>query len=49
MCSKCIFYTVNCQVQKSCIRYLPFSSLRFGQFCDFRPKVGFSTSRSKRF
>ncbi|MFS7942634.1 hypothetical protein Hanom_Chr06g00490641 [Helianthus anomalus] len=28
---------------------MPFSSLRFGQFCDFRPKVCFSASRSKRF
>ncbi|MFS7923239.1 hypothetical protein Hanom_Chr03g00258321 [Helianthus anomalus] len=27
---------------------MPFSSLRFGQFCDFRPKVCFSTSGSKR-
>ncbi|MFS8012042.1 hypothetical protein Hanom_Chr14g01316061 [Helianthus anomalus] len=28
---------------------MPFSSLRFGQFCDFRPKVCFSVSGSKRF
>ncbi|MFS7983617.1 hypothetical protein Hanom_Chr11g00976611 [Helianthus anomalus] len=28
---------------------MPFSSMRFGQFCDFRPKVYFSASRSKRF
>ncbi|MFS7957600.1 hypothetical protein Hanom_Chr07g00668241 [Helianthus anomalus] len=28
---------------------MPFSSLRFGQFCDFRPKVYFSASGSKRF
>ncbi|MFS8009552.1 hypothetical protein Hanom_Chr14g01286271 [Helianthus anomalus] len=28
---------------------LPFSSLRFGQFCDFHPKVCFSASGSKRF
>ncbi|MFS7930853.1 hypothetical protein Hanom_Chr04g00349121 [Helianthus anomalus] len=28
---------------------MPFSSLRFGQFCDFRPKVYFSASESKRF
>ncbi|KAJ0856471.1 hypothetical protein HanRHA438_Chr13g0578811 [Helianthus annuus] len=28
---------------------MPFSSLRFGYFCDFRPKVWFSTSGSKRF
>ncbi|MFS7958079.1 hypothetical protein Hanom_Chr07g00673971 [Helianthus anomalus] len=28
---------------------MPFSSLRFGQFCDFRPKVCFSASGSKRF
>ncbi|MFS8011549.1 hypothetical protein Hanom_Chr14g01310421 [Helianthus anomalus] len=28
---------------------MPFSSLRFDQFCDFRPKVCFFTSRSKRF
>ncbi|KAJ0600729.1 hypothetical protein HanIR_Chr03g0120481 [Helianthus annuus] len=28
---------------------MPFSSLRFDQFCDFRPKVCFSTSGSKRF
>ncbi|KAF5762808.1 hypothetical protein HanXRQr2_Chr15g0673051 [Helianthus annuus] len=27
---------------------MPFSSLRFGQFCDFRPKVCFFASRSKR-
>ncbi|MFS7956612.1 hypothetical protein Hanom_Chr07g00656631 [Helianthus anomalus] len=27
---------------------MPFSSLRFGQFCDFRPKVCFSASESKR-
>ncbi|MFS7943675.1 putative tryptophan--tRNA ligase [Helianthus anomalus] len=26
-----------------------FSSLRYGQFCDFRPKVCFSASGSKRF
>ncbi|MFS8016529.1 hypothetical protein Hanom_Chr15g01369701 [Helianthus anomalus] len=28
---------------------MPFSSLRFGQFCDFRPNVCFSASGSKRF
>ncbi|MFS8002014.1 hypothetical protein Hanom_Chr13g01197111 [Helianthus anomalus] len=28
---------------------MSFSSLRFGQFCDFRPKVCFSASGSKRF
>ncbi|MFS7902523.1 hypothetical protein Hanom_Chr01g00012291 [Helianthus anomalus] len=28
---------------------MPFSSLRFGQFCDFRPKVCFFVSGSKRF
>ncbi|MFS8031507.1 hypothetical protein Hanom_Chr17g01546671 [Helianthus anomalus] len=28
---------------------MPFSSMRFGQFCDFRPKVCFSASGSKRF
>ncbi|KAJ0873637.1 hypothetical protein HanPSC8_Chr11g0454791 [Helianthus annuus] len=28
---------------------MPFSSLRFGQFCDFRPKVCFSASGFKRF
>ncbi|KAJ0798510.1 putative peroxisome membrane protein, Pex16 [Helianthus annuus] len=28
---------------------IPFSSLRFGQFCDFRPKVCFSAFGSKRF
>ncbi|MFS7991032.1 hypothetical protein Hanom_Chr12g01066031 [Helianthus anomalus] len=28
---------------------MPFSSLRFGQLCDFRPKVCFSASGSKRF
>ncbi|MFS7970591.1 hypothetical protein Hanom_Chr09g00822741 [Helianthus anomalus] len=28
---------------------MPFSSLRFGQFCDFRPKFCSSTSGSKRF
>ncbi|MFS7909798.1 hypothetical protein Hanom_Chr02g00100011 [Helianthus anomalus] len=28
---------------------MPFSSLRFGYFCDFRPKVCFSASGSKRF
>ncbi|MFS8032014.1 hypothetical protein Hanom_Chr17g01552641 [Helianthus anomalus] len=28
---------------------MPFSSLRFGYFCDFHPKVCFSASRSKRF
>ncbi|MFS7889755.1 hypothetical protein Hanom_Chr00s000005g01610761 [Helianthus anomalus] len=27
---------------------MPFSSLRFDQFCDFRPKVCFSASGSKR-
>ncbi|MFS7956277.1 hypothetical protein Hanom_Chr07g00652691 [Helianthus anomalus] len=26
---------------------MPFS--RFGQFCNFRPKICFSASRSKRF
>ncbi|MFS7988190.1 hypothetical protein Hanom_Chr11g01031761 [Helianthus anomalus] len=30
-------------------RQMPFSSMRFGQFCDFRPKVCFSASGSKRF
>ncbi|MFS7956229.1 hypothetical protein Hanom_Chr07g00652111 [Helianthus anomalus] len=28
---------------------MPFSSLRFGQICDFRPNVCFSASGSKRF
>ncbi|MFS8030215.1 hypothetical protein Hanom_Chr17g01531431 [Helianthus anomalus] len=28
---------------------MPFSSLRFDHFCDFRPKVCFSASGSKRF
>ncbi|MFS7971199.1 hypothetical protein Hanom_Chr09g00829911 [Helianthus anomalus] len=28
---------------------MPFSSLRIGQFCDFRPNVCFSSSGSKRF
>ncbi|KAJ0906297.1 hypothetical protein HanPSC8_Chr07g0303921 [Helianthus annuus] len=28
---------------------MSFLSLRFGQFCDFRPKVCFSASESKRF
>ncbi|MFS7994817.1 hypothetical protein Hanom_Chr12g01110571 [Helianthus anomalus] len=28
---------------------MPFSSLRFGQFCDFSPKVCFFASGSKRF
>ncbi|MFS7928228.1 hypothetical protein Hanom_Chr04g00318321 [Helianthus anomalus] len=28
---------------------MPFSSLRFGQFCDFRPNVCFSAFGSKRF
>ncbi|MFS8000153.1 hypothetical protein Hanom_Chr12g01175011 [Helianthus anomalus] len=28
---------------------MSFSSLRFGQFCDFRPKVCFPASGSKRF
>ncbi|MFS7943994.1 hypothetical protein Hanom_Chr06g00506771 [Helianthus anomalus] len=28
---------------------MPFSSLRFSQFCDFRPKVCFSASEFKRF
>ncbi|MFS7907325.1 hypothetical protein Hanom_Chr01g00069921 [Helianthus anomalus] len=28
---------------------MSFSPLRFGQFCDFCPKVCFSTSGSKRF
>ncbi|MFS7982625.1 hypothetical protein Hanom_Chr10g00965051 [Helianthus anomalus] len=27
----------------------PFLSLRFGQFCDFHPKVCFFASGSKRF
>ncbi|MFS7909905.1 hypothetical protein Hanom_Chr02g00100081 [Helianthus anomalus] len=27
---------------------MPFSSLRFGYFCDFRPKVCFSASGSIR-
>ncbi|MFS7979164.1 hypothetical protein Hanom_Chr10g00924181 [Helianthus anomalus] len=27
---------------------MPFSSLRFGQFCDFHPIVCFSASGSKR-
>ncbi|MFS8023201.1 hypothetical protein Hanom_Chr16g01448701 [Helianthus anomalus] len=30
-------------------RKMSFSSLRFGQFCDFRPKVYYSASGSKRF
>ncbi|MFS8016868.1 hypothetical protein Hanom_Chr15g01373561 [Helianthus anomalus] len=28
---------------------MPFLSLRLGQFCNFHPKVCFSTFRSKRF
>ncbi|MFS7907326.1 hypothetical protein Hanom_Chr01g00069931 [Helianthus anomalus] len=28
---------------------MPFSSLRLDYFCDFRPKVCFSTYGSKRF
>ncbi|KAJ0946374.1 hypothetical protein HanRHA438_Chr01g0003271 [Helianthus annuus] len=28
---------------------MPFRSVRFDQFCEFRPKVCFSTSGSKRF
>ncbi|MFS7991444.1 hypothetical protein Hanom_Chr12g01070831 [Helianthus anomalus] len=28
---------------------MPFSSLRFGKLCDFRPKVCFSASGFKRF
>ncbi|MFS7907254.1 hypothetical protein Hanom_Chr01g00069101 [Helianthus anomalus] len=28
---------------------MPISSLRFGHFCEFRPKVCFSASGSKRF
>ncbi|KAJ0624134.1 hypothetical protein HanIR_Chr01g0039891 [Helianthus annuus] len=28
---------------------MPFSSLRLGQFCDFRSKVCFLASGSKRF
>ncbi|MFS7899409.1 hypothetical protein Hanom_Chr08g00699841 [Helianthus anomalus] len=28
---------------------MSFSSLRFGHFCDFSPKVGFFASGSKRF
>ncbi|MFS7963577.1 hypothetical protein Hanom_Chr08g00739931 [Helianthus anomalus] len=28
---------------------MPFSSLRFGQFCNFCPKVCYSVSGSKRF
>ncbi|MFS7918600.1 hypothetical protein Hanom_Chr03g00203061 [Helianthus anomalus] len=28
---------------------MPFSSMRFGRFCGFRPKVCFSTSGYKRF
>ncbi|MFS7920761.1 hypothetical protein Hanom_Chr03g00228561 [Helianthus anomalus] len=28
---------------------MPFPSLRFGYFCDFRPNVCFSASESKRF
>ncbi|MFS7985836.1 hypothetical protein Hanom_Chr11g01003301 [Helianthus anomalus] len=28
---------------------MQFSSLRFGQFCDFHPKVCFFASGSKRF
>ncbi|MFS7993676.1 hypothetical protein Hanom_Chr12g01096901 [Helianthus anomalus] len=28
---------------------MSFPSLRFGQFCDFRPKVCFSASGSKSF
>ncbi|MFS7925139.1 hypothetical protein Hanom_Chr04g00281121 [Helianthus anomalus] len=28
---------------------MPFSSLRFGQFCNFHPKVCFSASGCKRF
>ncbi|KAF5776932.1 hypothetical protein HanXRQr2_Chr12g0529771 [Helianthus annuus] len=28
---------------------MSFSTLTFGRFCDFRPKVCFSTSGSKRF
>ncbi|MFS7907899.1 hypothetical protein Hanom_Chr01g00076941 [Helianthus anomalus] len=30
-------------------RKMAFSSLRFGQFCDFRPKICFSAFGSKRF
>ncbi|MFS8017197.1 hypothetical protein Hanom_Chr15g01377521 [Helianthus anomalus] len=32
-----------------CMSKMPFSSIRFGQFCDFCPKVCFSASGSKRF
>ncbi|MFS8003773.1 hypothetical protein Hanom_Chr13g01217861 [Helianthus anomalus] len=28
---------------------MPFSSLRFGQFCNFHPKICFSAYGSKRF
>ncbi|MFS7999481.1 hypothetical protein Hanom_Chr12g01166691 [Helianthus anomalus] len=28
---------------------MSFSALRFGQFCDLRPKVCFSASGTKRF
>ncbi|MFS7916158.1 hypothetical protein Hanom_Chr02g00173821 [Helianthus anomalus] len=28
---------------------MPLSTLRFGQFCEFRPKVSFSASGSKKF
>ncbi|MFS7915304.1 hypothetical protein Hanom_Chr02g00163751 [Helianthus anomalus] len=28
---------------------MSFSSMRFGHFCNFRPKVCFSASGSKRF
>ncbi|MFS7946656.1 hypothetical protein Hanom_Chr06g00538921 [Helianthus anomalus] len=28
---------------------MSFSSMRFGQFCDFLPKVCYSTSGSKRY
>ncbi|KAJ0842370.1 hypothetical protein HanPSC8_Chr14g0640841 [Helianthus annuus] len=30
-------------------RKMPFASLRFGYFCNFRPKVCFSVPGSKRF
>ncbi|KAF5793040.1 putative Clp domain superfamily protein [Helianthus annuus] len=44
--------TSNIRTQASLIflrSKMPFSSLRFGQFCDFRSKVCFSASGSKRF
>ncbi|MFS7934919.1 hypothetical protein Hanom_Chr05g00397331 [Helianthus anomalus] len=40
---------MDATIQKTSWSKMPFSSLRFDHFGDFRPKVCFSASESKRF